>query len=477
MPLNHPPPKPQIKNGVNNVEKNVMRKRKGNDDNVDVDIIPEHYTELKKVGEGTYAQSVFKAFEERMNRWVAVKVLKECDVQLKYVEEEVRILQVLRKETNVVSLYESYKVGDRMLLVFEYMDFDLFALMTVRATNSFSEEEYKYIMIQILHGLQQLANNGIMHRDIKSANILVNKEGHVKIGDLGTATRTDRDKFHSSVCTLWYRPPELLLGSTNYGYEIDIWAAACVFVELLSGGCYFLRGDSELDQLTKIYNFFGSFPKDPFYDGLKRKTMLDEIDTTKKNSQLPYYLHRYVNEKGVDLLTHMFDYMPKKRYSATECVAHEYFITSPLPATSLRLAEVSEIHGFEAMKQEKMRDKKPTTTTTTNGNGNYYPPPPAKRRADDSFGEAQFKRGRSRFQKRRRHNFQQDSDILKEGKPTKITNKVLPFFQNIEIAPELNKFDEGIRTSDFLDPNRLVDLGIVKLPHLISPSLEENLFF
>lgn len=176
-----------------------------------------------------------------------------------------------------------------MLLVFEYMDFDLHALMTIRRTQAMSESEHKYIMIQILRGLDQLVANGIMHRDIKAANILVDRYGNVKIGDFGTATATNRTKFHSSVCTLWYRPPELLLGSTNYSYEIDTWAVACVFVELLSS-CLFLRKETEEKQFSAIYDFFGSFPEE--YLGLPRGDWVSRVDTTKKVSQLPYYMQK-----------------------------------------------------------------------------------------------------------------------------------------------------------------------------------------
>ena len=262
-------------------------------------------------------------------------------------------------------------VLDRMLLVFEYMDFDLFALMTIRATHSFTESEHKYVMIQILQGLDQMLRHGIMHRDVKAANILVDKFGRVKIGDLGTATKTDRNKFHSSVCTLWYRPPELLLGATKYSSEIDVWAAACVFVELLSG-CFFLRGETERDQFVKIFDFFGTFPRDEYFDDMPRQEWVTATEITRKNSRLPYYMQTYVNEKGIDLLSNMFHYLPSKRSNISQCISHEYFITTPLPASSLRLGETTEIHGFEAMKDAEKSKK-----NRNHQNNSNYPPHPS----------------------------------------------------------------------------------------------------
>lgn len=98
--------------------------------------------------------------------------------------------------------------------------------------------QIKCFMKQLLSGLGHCHMNGVLHRDIKGSNLLVNDDGILKIADFGLAAFYDPDRkqpMTSRVVTLWYRPPELLLGATYYGVGVDLWSAGCILAELLAG--------------------------------------------------------------------------------------------------------------------------------------------------------------------------------------------------------------------------------------------------
>lgn len=140
----------------------------------------------------------------------------------------------------------------RLYLVFEFVDRDLKKYMEAQP-GTLSRGVVKSFLFQIFHGLAFCHARGIMHRDLKPQNLLVSKEGRLKIADFGLARAfvpPIRPLTHE-VVTLWYRPPEILLGSQTYAPPVDVWACGAIFVELLCKRAMF-QGDSEVDQLFKV---------------------------------------------------------------------------------------------------------------------------------------------------------------------------------------------------------------------------------
>lgn len=162
------------------------------------------------------------------------------------------------KHDNVIKLIEIILEDKCIFMVFEYAEHDLLQIIhhhTQQPRHSIPPSTVKSIMFQLLNGCQYLHSNWVLHRDLKPANIMVTSSGQVKIGDLGLA-RLFYKPLHSLwsgdkvVVTIWYRAPELLLGSRHYTPAIDMWAVGCIFAELLSLRPIFKGEEAKMDKKT-----------------------------------------------------------------------------------------------------------------------------------------------------------------------------------------------------------------------------------
>ncbi|KAL9681182.1 hypothetical protein QQ045_012963 [Rhodiola kirilowii] len=213
-------------------------------------------------------------------------------------------------------------------LVFEYMEHDLSGLIDCPEIK-FSEAQSKCYMKQLLSGLEHCHMRGVMHRDIKGSNLLVNNEGALKIADFGLASMSSagygRPKT-SRVVTLWYRPPELLLGSTDYEASVDLWSVGCVFSEILTGKPI-LQGRTEVEQLHKIFKLCGS-PPDEFW----KKSKLPHATVYKPQQPYESCLRKTFKDLpsvAVNLIETLLYVEPYKRGTASSALASEYFMTKP----------------------------------------------------------------------------------------------------------------------------------------------------
>ncbi|KAK6123765.1 hypothetical protein DH2020_042496 [Rehmannia glutinosa] len=220
------------------------------------------FEKLDKIGQGTYS-NVYKARDLITGKVVALKKVRFDNFEPETVRFMAREILVLRRlnHPNVIKLEGLVisRMSSSLYLVFEYMEHDLAGLAAVQSVK-FTEPLVKCYMKQLLSGLEHCHNNGVLHRDIKCSNLLIDNEGILKIADFGLASFFDPERkkpMTSRVVTLWYRPPELLLGATCYGVGVDLWSAGCILAELFAGKPI-MRGRTEVEQLHKIFKLCGS---------------------------------------------------------------------------------------------------------------------------------------------------------------------------------------------------------------------------
>ncbi|KAL2516045.1 Protein kinase superfamily protein [Forsythia ovata] len=291
----------------------------------------ESFEKLEKIGQGTYS-TVFRARDLESGKIVALKKVRFDNFEPESVRFMAREIMILRRldHPNIIKLEGliTSRLSCSIYLVFEYMEHDISGLLSCPDIK-FSEAQVKCYMKQLLSGLEHCNSRGVMHRDIKGANLLVNNEGVLKVADFGLAnfcSYGQRQPLTSRVVTLWYRPPELLLGSTDYGTSVDLWSVGCVFAELLMGRPI-LQGRTEVEQLHKIFKLCGSPPDDYW-----KKSKLPHATLFKP--QHPYesclwQTFKDLPKTAVTLIETLLSVEPYKRGTASSALESEYFKTKP----------------------------------------------------------------------------------------------------------------------------------------------------
>jgi len=225
---------------------------------------------------------------------------------------------------HVVRCLEVFVNRNELALVFELMDMDLRQYMRRKAR--LSPQEVQGFMAQLMTGLEFVHANGVVHRDLKPGNLLVDEDKTLKICDFGLARTVgvQNPKYTHEVITLWYRPPEILLGSSHYGLPVDLWSCACILGEMASGAPMFM-GDSEIGTLFLIFKKLGT-PTEVQWKGVSE--LPDFHASFPKWTPKPWSeirnLSRQLGQHGLDLLQDLFEYDPAKRPSARATLQYEY---------------------------------------------------------------------------------------------------------------------------------------------------------
>jgi len=314
------------------------------------------------VGSGTYGK-VYKALHVYSKEQVALKKIRmegERDGFPVTAIREIKLLQSL-KHVNVVALLEVMVEKNDCFMVFEYVSHDLTGILN-HPTFSLSDAHKKDLARQLFEGLDYLHRRGVLHRDIKAANILVSKGGQLKLADFGLArfyAKNKKQDYTNRVITIWYRSPELLLGETQYGPAVDIWSAACVLVEIFTRHAIFPGDGGEINQLDKIYNVLGT-PSRSSWPGIVH---LQWYELLRPQHKLPNtFAEKYqsrVTPEAFQLLEAMFNYDPDLRPAASDVLEHPYFTVEE--PQSQRVVELENLEGdwheFESKALRKERDR------------------------------------------------------------------------------------------------------------------------
>ncbi|XAR57130.1 Cyclin-dependent kinase [Bertholletia excelsa] len=313
------------------------------------------FEKIDKIGQGTYS-NVYKARDTITGKIVALKKVRFDNLEPESVKFMAREILILRRldHPNVVKLQGlvTSRMSCSLYLVFDYMEHDLAGLVASPGIK-FTEAQVKCYMHQLLSGLEHCHNQNVLHRDIKGSNLLVDNGGVLKIADFGLASSFDpnhKQPMTSRVVTLWYRPPELLLGATDYGVGVDLWSAGCILAELLAGKPI-MPGRTEVEQLHKIFKLCGS-PSEEYW----KKSKLPHATIFKPQQSYKRCIIETFKDfppSALPLIETLLAVDPAERQTATAALRSEFFTTKPYACDPSSLPKYPPSKEMDA----KLRDE------------------------------------------------------------------------------------------------------------------------
>ena len=288
----------------------------------------EEFQCINRVEEGTYGV-VYRAKDKRTGETVALKRLKMEMEKEGFPITSLREISTLLKarHENIVRVREVV-VGtnmDKIYLVMDFVDRDLKSMMESMST-AFKMQEIKSLLYQLISAIAHMHSNWIIHRDLKTSNLLISSAGVLKVGDFGLAREygSPLKDYTPVVVTLWYRAPELLLQMPKYSYPIDNWSIGCIFAELISMKPLF-QGKSEIEQINLIFRELGT-PSEKIWPGYEQLPMVKKIEfTNHPYNSLHNRFGKRLGTSGFDLLNRFLTYSPEKRITAEDAFEHEFF--------------------------------------------------------------------------------------------------------------------------------------------------------
>lgn len=286
------------------------------------------YIKTTKLGEGTYGV-VYRAKDQKGREIYALKKIRLQAEEEGIPSTAIREISLLKElnHPNIVKLHDVLHTPKKLTLVFEYVEQDLKKILDANNLQGLEIKLTKSLLYQLITGIDYIHKHKVLHRDLKPANLLINKDNILKIADFGLARGygIPVKNYTNEVVTLWYRPPDVLLGNKTYGTTVDIWSIGCIFAEMVTGKPLFM-GTKAQDQLKKIFKIKGT-PTENYASSLRdypewgvNGNTFDEYPEIDLKKIIPD-----LDSDGIDLLNKCLILEPEKRISAEEALKHPFF--------------------------------------------------------------------------------------------------------------------------------------------------------
>ncbi|OBA19136.1 hypothetical protein METBIDRAFT_13450 [Metschnikowia bicuspidata var. bicuspidata NRRL YB-4993] len=293
--------------------------------------VPSRYKIQEVLGRGSYGV-VCVAIDTKSQDPVKLAVKKICkilqrEILLKRAIRELKLMRFFRGHRNIVSLVDVYFITlspyEGLYCFQEHMDYDLARVLY--STVQFLEFHIRNFLYQVVCGIKYIHLANVVHRDLKPGNILVSSRGVLKICDFGLAraisgspSNRSEEPITNYVATRWYRAPELILRSTHYGKEVDMWAVGCILGELY-GRQPLMPGKSSVHQLHEIIKYLGSPPP---HISIRRDWDLPGGERKAVNWSTVY---PFASADSLDLLGQLLKWEPTARLDVEQTIAHSFF--------------------------------------------------------------------------------------------------------------------------------------------------------
>ncbi|KAJ2724949.1 mitogen activated protein kinase [Coemansia sp. Benny D115] len=391
--------------------------------------LAEAYRIVREIGQGAYGL-VCEAEHIETRQRVAIKKVSrvgEKEVLAKRSLREIKLMRHFSGHENIISLLDIYVANspdfNEIYLIQDLMEADL--QLIIRSGQPLTDPHFQYFLYQICRGLKYIHSAGVLHRDLKPGNLLVNANCSLRICDFGLArglaeTPDGNIGFMTEyVATRWYRAPEIMLSFLSYTKAIDIWSVGCIFAELLGGRPLF-KGRDYVDQLNQILNILGT-PDDATLSRIGSERAQMYIRSLPFMPKVPWArIFPTATPLALSLLERLLDFDPSTRITVDEILAHDYLkayhnpadeLSCPVPC-DMSFEAITSMPEVKRMIIDEVIDFKHQAVQETHDEAElnaYMQQQQQQQQAEDGYGEANAFPAGSSFANAREYRDHDDS--------------------------------------------------------------------